>query len=279
MTITKVNSSAGVGANASSQATTIGFTPTAGNLLVMYIGTSEGGGARTISDPAGWTRLGFLNQMNGASLGGAAAMFVKISAGNENSSPPTIVSSGNQAVAWLFEEWPATPGGAVDKIDSNLIPVTPTIPATFNGYTVATTSTTINSNTLTMPNGDCLVLTVYGGRGSTAQPAPTWGGGAVASSSGATGQAAFVHSAKQEVTSSGSNVTHTATITNTQGGPAEVIGSVAFSVGVTAGGGGSGTSRKVRVGGVATAVTGRKVRVAGVSTTATRKVRVGGVAV
>lgn len=275
MSITKVNSATGrTTTGVGSLATTIGFTPVSGNVLVLYVGGSGTSGARS-SAVSGWTKVGETSDTNGTS-GGLGAMYIRISNGTEGSSPPTIViTGGNLTLSYIVEEWPGTPGGATDKIDTNFFPDSPTPVFSFNSYHVGGTSTAMASNTLVMPTADCLVLTGYMGRGSTSQPQPTWSGGATASTTGATGGAGFTQSAMQEVTSSGSSVTHVATGTNGQGLPVEVVGSACFRVGVTVG---SGTTSKDRVAGASVSAT-HYVRVAGASTAAPRKVRVAGVAV
>lgn len=270
MSIAKVNSTSGRNTSSGTTANpTFGFTPTSGNVLVCWVGGSGSSAARTAS-ATGWTKVGEFFQVNGVQ-GALGTLFIKISNGSETGIAITFTTT--TVPAWVIEEWPGVAGGATDKIDTNFFPATPTPVATFLGYTTAGSSAAMNSLGLVMPTNDCLVLTGYGGRGSTSQPAPTWSGGAVASTAGATGGAGFCHSAAQEVTaSSGSTITHVATGTDSQGAPAQVVGSVCFRVGASS----SGTARKARVAGVWTAAT-RKSRVAGTWTTATRKSRVGGV--
>lgn len=229
--ITMVNSTTAASTGTSSLLTSIPWTPTAGNVLVLHVGGSVGtSGVRSLS-VTGWVKVAETFLMNTATLGGIGTTFIKISSGNEGSSPPTItVTGGTTILCYIIEEWPGASGGAGQTIDTNYFPDQPTPVGTYNSYT-NTGTTTMNSTTVTMPIGDCLVLSVIGGRGTTTQAAPTWGGGATASTTGATGQQAFCFSGMQEVTSTGSSVTHTATISDVQTGPVEVVGSVVFRIG------------------------------------------------
>lgn len=138
-----------------------------------------------------------------------------------------------------------------------------------------TGGTTVTVSSLTTGAANCLVLCVaVGGQTSTRSVSSLTPGTAELALNGAGGNTRWtaISVSDQIITSAGASGSVAVTFSGA------LSGSTGIQISLKPAGGGS-TVRNARVAGTATPISSRKARVAGVATTATRRVRVGGVAV
>lgn len=220
-TITQVGTTAnGGGAAAGTTTVTLAQAATAGNLIVVGVGGSNANvTSPTVTAPA-YTRAG--GGWNGAAGGGGGAhLFLKVAAGGETSVVITFTGAGNVTATWTAFE--------LSGVDPASIPLGPAAPAAYTVDTGGATHT-VNSPTRVTTVSPEFLITIVGGRcQASGTVTPTFGGGATAFYTAASGRVSYCIFATELVATSGTSVTHTCSVNNSQGNPVNVIGTVALA--------------------------------------------------